>query len=524
MWALVFPSALIALLMAAPLAYLLYYGLRVDLSLWSQLWRAQLPGLLLNTLVLTAIVTAAAVALGLLLAWLVECTDLPAYRVLRPLMVSPLIIPCYIVAIVYVGFFGKRGLLERALEALGLPASVPSLYGLLGAALVLVLATFPYVYAIAGTALRRMDASLEEAARSLGQDRWQVFRRVTLPLLAPALSAGAALAALYALADFGVVSAFRYQTFVTSIYTFFGSYNRSAAAALSFFLIALTVLVLFAQARLWREQRFAPEKLSNRAPPRLSLGGWRWPAFLVSLLVFTASLLLPVGVLIYWLIESLAAPTAAQWGTSWRALADYSLNSFWTSAAAATLAIGLALIPAYWTGRHPGARLGRGIAWLSQAGVALPGVLIALGLAFFLLQWAPALYFSSMALVLAYLVRFYPQGFQALQAGLAQIPAHLEEGAWLLGCHALGAFWRVVRPLLQPALWTGWTLIFLNAARELPATLLLRPAGFDTLTVRVWTAASEGFYGVAAPAALLLVLLSLPLLFFIWREQSPGTP
>jgi iron(III) transport system permease protein len=196
------------------------------------------------------------------------------------------------------------------------------------------------------------------------------------------------------------------------------------------------------------------------------------------------------------------------------------LNSFWLSAIAAFLAINLAILPAYWKGRHPHDGLAQLVSLVAQAGIALPGVLIALGLAFVLLKWAPGLYFSSAALVLVYLVRFFPQAFQAISSGVAQIPERLEEGARLLGCTPWGIFWRILRPLLQPAVLAGWTLVFLNAVRELPATLLLRPAGFDTLAVRVWTAAAEGYYGQAAPAALLLIVLSLPLLFFIWREHK----
>jgi len=516
----VLPSILIALVMATPLGYMLYYGSQVEPALWNKLWKTQLPGLLFNSLVLMLIVTAGAVLLGLVLAWLVERTDIPGHTWLKPLLVSPLVIPCYIVAIAYVGFVGKRGLLERLLEAWGLHAEVPSLYGLGGTAFVLILATFPYVFALAVAALRKTNASLEEAARSLGLTRWQVAFRVMLPLLAPALLGGAVLSALYALSDFGVASIFRYQTFTTAIYVLFNNHERAAASALGLLLIAITVIILFAQTQLWKERRVSADKISLRSLPRFSLGFWRGPALLLVWSSLTASFFLPILIFVYWFIESLTVSATVAWMTNLNELVAHALNSFWTSALAATLAIGLAILPAYWRGRRPNDRLGQGVVWLAQSGVALPGLLLALGLAFVLLKWFPALYFSVSVLVLVYVLRFFPQAFQSVLSGFSQIPERLEEGARLLGCTPVGIFWRVIRPLLQPALLAGWTLVFLNSVRELPATLLLHPAGFDTLTVRVWMAASEGYYGPAAPAALLLIVLSLPLLFFLWREHE----
>jgi len=229
-----------------------------------------------------------------------------------------------------------------------------------------------------------------------------------------------------------------------------------------------------------------------------------------------------LGVLFYWLMEGRLFPqaTSSLWGTEGIVLLRYFGNSLMVSAAAASLAVLLAIPLAYGSVRRRG-RWSRGWAWLSQAGQALPGVLIALGFLFMITRFIPVLYATAAAVVLAYLVRFFPQALQAIRSGLAQVPAHLEEGARLLGRSPLGAFAHVTLPLLRPALLGGWTLVFLSALRELPATLLLRPAGFETLPVRIWTAASEGFYAQAAPAALLLVGLSIPLLIWLHREGGP---
>jgi iron(III) transport system permease protein len=523
-WRLWVPAGLMALVLASPLVYLLIQGLAVAPEIWARLLRTRVPSLLTNTLLLTGLVTVGAVGLGLWSAWLVERTDLPARKALGALFVGPLIIPCYLMAIGYMTFLGARGLLERTLQGFGWDVSIPNIYGLGGAVFVLILATYPYVYVIARAAFQRFDGALIDAARSCGAGRWRTTLGITLPLLVPALSAGGVLAALYALSDFGVVTTLRFQTFVSVIYQqLTGRYDPGAAAALGTMLVLLTLLLLWGQARLWGERRFVRDKPSARPLPLVSLGIWKLPALALVAVVLAAGLFLPLGVLVSWLVAGWSTPAAALWGTSGSALLGYVGNSLMVSAAAATLAVLLALPLAYASTRHRD-RISRLWAWCSQAGQALPGVLIALGLLFLVLQFLPGLYATVFLVIWAYVVRFFPQALQALGAGLTQIPGRLEEGARLLGHRPLHAFMKITLPLLRPALGAGWILVFLSAVRELPATLLLRPAGFDTLPVRIWTAAGEGFYAQAAPAALLLIGLSIPLLFWLHRDgSSPGS-
>ncbi|OGF53638.1 MAG: hypothetical protein A2Z21_05310 [Candidatus Fraserbacteria bacterium RBG_16_55_9] len=521
-WGLWLPSALIALGMAVPLVYLLYQASSVAPDVWARLLQTRVPGLIVNTLLLTGLVTIGALGLGLLLAWLVERTDLPARKILRSLFIAPLIVPCYLVAICYAAFFGANGLLEKMLQSFGWEMSVPSIYGLGGAAFVLILATYPYVYVIVRASLERFDSTLLDAARACGASRVRAALRITLPLLVPALSAGGVLAALYSLSDFGVVTTLRQQTFVSVIYQqLTGRYDPSAAAALGALLVLLTLLLLWGQGRIWGRRRFASEKPSGRPAPLVRLGRWKIPALALIVVVLIAGLLLPLGVLSFWLVNSWLIPqtNALLWGTSGNALLNYLLNSFTVSVAAASLAVLLALPLAYASVRYRD-RWSQTWAWVSQAGQSLPGVLIALGLLFVVLRFLPGLYATVLLVILAYVVRFFPQALQALGSGLAQVPACLEEGARLLGHRPLSAFARVTLPLLRPALMGSWILVFLSALRELPATLLLRPAGFDTLPVRIWTAASEGFYAQAAPAALGLIGLSIPLLFWLHRGSS----
>ncbi|MCS7274221.1 MAG: iron ABC transporter permease [Candidatus Bipolaricaulota bacterium] len=511
----------IAAAIALPLLLTLWRGITAEFSLWATLWQVRLLPLLGNSLALAGAVTLGSLVLGVLLAWLIERTDLPGRRIFGPLLVATLVIPCYLIAIWHISFWGPRGLLERSLETLlGASVSVPTIYGFLGAWLILMIATYPYVYTLARAALRSLDPQMEEAARSLGARKLKIFFKVTLPLLAPALAAGGLLSAVYVLADYGVVAALRYETFTVAIYKqLAGRYDQAPAAVLSTVLIALTVVLLVLQQRLWGRGRHY-YRASQKPLPVVRLSFWsRWAALGLVGLVLFLGLILPVGVSLYWWLEGMVRPnpTAVLWGTSLGDLWRYAGNSLFSAATAATLALVLAWPIAYRAVRYDQHSLTR----LAQAGQALPGVLIALALALVLHRFVPSLYFTVWALIFAYVIRFFSHALQATEAGLARVPVRLEEAARSLGHSTVGVWRRVTLPLVAPSLGAGWTLIFLNALRELPATLLLRPPGFDTLPVRLWIAAGEGFYAQAAAPALLLILLSLPMLFLLRVGDRP---
>ncbi len=507
--------------MALPLIVTLWRGVSADLALWATLWQARLLPLLGNTLALAGAVTISSLLLGTFLAWLVERTDLPGRKIFGPLLVATLVIPCYLIAIWHISFWGPGGLLDSGLESLfGVSGAVPTIYGFTGAWVILVIGTYPYVYTLARAALRSLDPQLEEAARSLGASRLKTFLKVTLPLLTPALAAGGLLTAVYVLSDYGVVAALRYETFTTAIYKqLAGRYDQAPAAAMSTVLIALTVMLLTIQQRLWGHGKHY-YKATQRVVPSVHLSFWkRWAALGFVGLVLFLGLILPVGVSLYWWLEGIAhpTPTAALWGTSLGDLLRYAGNSLFSAATAATIALVLA-----WPIAYRAVRYGRhGLTRLAQAGQALPGVLIALALALLLHRFMPALYFTVWALIFAYVMRFFSHALQAVESGLGQVPVRLEEAARSLGCSTLSVWWRVTLPLVAPSLAAGWTLIFLNALRELPATLLLRPPGFDTLPVRLWIAAGEGVYTQAAAPALMLVILSLPMLSLLRVGDRP---
>jgi iron(III) transport system permease protein len=367
-----------------------------------------------------------------------------------------------------------------------------------------------------------MHAALEEAARSFGRTPWQTFWQVTLPALRPGLAAGALLVALDILAEYGTVALLRYETFSSAIFVqLYARFDRSAASVLSGVLVALAVLILWAEIRAQGQARFTQMDSSWRPAARLALGKWKWPAFGLAFGVSAASLLVPVGVLIFWSINALLDPDslAAVFRSGSQGLAHFAWNSLWSSTLAAILAVALSIPVALLAVRYP-SRLSKLISRFCQIGYALPGVVIALSLVLLVNRFLPFLYATPLIVVMAYVLRHMPQAVRASESAIGRLSPALEEAARTLGRTSLQTLFQVTIPLVFPGLLAGGALVFLTSLKELPATLLLRPAGFDTLAVRVWMWAEEGFYMQAAPAALLLVLVSaIPLSFLLRREQ-----
>ena len=485
--------------------------------------------LLARTTLLAVAVTASAVVIAVPLAWLTVCSDLPGRRVWVVLTALPLAIPTYVGGFAFVAALGPRGLVQGWLQPLGVER-LPSIYGFTGAWLVLTLFTYPYVLLTVRAALRRLDPSLEEASRTLGRSRRSTFRRVTLPQLRPAITAGALLVALYSLSDFGAVSLLRFDSFTRVIFVQYrASLDRTTVAVLGLVLICLTALVLAAEHRTRGRasyHRLHAGGLRRVAP--VALGRWRWPSLLACGTLVGIALVLPLGVVVYWLVRGLAAGEPMSLTS---ALAANSLSVSALGALAATVAAWPVAASAV---RHPG-RLSSLVEKASFTGYALPGVVVALSLVFFGARVATPIYQTRTLLVFAYVVLFLPQAVGAIRSSLLQVNPSLEDASRLLGRSRPATTRAVVLPLVRPGVLAGVALVFLTCMKELPATLLLAPTGFDTLATRVWSATSEAFFGRAAAPALALVLLSaLPMGLLVIHEadrepavappQPPGGP
>lgn len=445
-----------------------------------------------STLVLALTVTLAAGFLGVSMAWLLERTDLPGRRVLGALAAVPLVVPTYVGALALKDAFGPRALVVE----------IPGVVGFWGAAAALTISTYPYVLLLVRAGLASADPSLEEAARSLGDNGRRVGRRITLPLLRPAMAAGGLLVFLYVLSDFGAVAILRYETITLTIFgEYRTSFDRAPAALLGLVLVALTITAIVCER--WLRGRATPRRVTagSRPPPVKHLGKKRWLAAAAVGAVGAAGIGIPVVTLVYRTFVSTTRGEASS------VVLRAGFTSLMLAVAAAGVAVALSVPVATLAVRFR-SRFSSVVESVSVAGYALPGLVVALALVFFAARYLPGLYQTVGLIVIAYVVRFFPEALGATRSGLSSHDPAMEEAARSLGDGRLRVVRRVTAPMLRRSLFAGGLLVFLTSMKELPATLLLRPAGVDTLATRVWAGAADGRYGQAAPAALLLIAVS----------------
>jgi iron(III) transport system permease protein len=481
-------SAVAVAVALIPLAYL---AVRTTEAGWSRIAAevfTQRTGVLAaRSLALAAVVTSACVVIGVAAAFLVTRTDLPGRRLFGVLAALPLAVPTYVAAFAWI-------------------AATDGAQGFWPAALVLTLCSYPYVFLPVAAALSGADPSGEEVARSLGRGPWRTLAGVTLRQARPAIAAGALLVALYVLSDFGAVSLLRVDTFTRAIFTAISlGFDRTGALVLSTVLIALTVLLVGAElATRARGARYARLGGAGRPPLRLRLGTGRWPAAAGLAVLAALALGVPAASLIRWSVAGVSRPGSAGEITA------AALASLGVSLAGAGLTMLLALPVGLLTARAPGvpATVLDRLTYLTHA---LPGLVIGLSLVFFGINVAYPLYQTVWLLALAYAALFLPLAVGAVAGAAAQSPPRLEEVARSLGRSPAYVFRTVTVPLTVPGLGAAAALVFLTCMKELPATLLLRPTGMDTLATELWTYTSVSAYAAAAPyAALLVGLAALP--------------
>ncbi len=510
---LVLVAGVVAATATIPLAYLGLRALSADADARALVSVSTAAELVIATALLCAGVVVAALAIGVPFAWLVVRTDLPGRRFWGLAASLPLVIPSFVAALALLGALTPRGLLQQVLEPLGVE-TVPELTGYWGALLALTLATYPYVFLLAAAGLRTVDPSAEEAARSLGAGRLEVFLRVTLPSLRPSLAAAALLVALYVLSDFGAVSLMGYSTLTTGIYVRYEALLAlEAAAILALVLVALAIVVVLIAGRFrLRGAIYRSTPGAGRSAEVIRLGRWRWPALAFSTAIVGVFLVLPLGVLVWW--TATADPIAGRGGVAWEA----ALNSTLAAGSAAVLGVLLVLPAALLAWRYPSI-ISRWLERLTLFPSALPGIAVALALVFFGARVGGVVYQSLALLLFAYLIRFMPYALASTRASLDTVSPRLEEAARSLGRRPLGATTAVVLPLARPGMLAGAALVFLSVVKELPATLLLRPIGFDTLATEIWAGTAIGAYSTVAPSALLLVGIAAPLVYLLsWRN------
>jgi len=490
--------AILALLASLVIIVIAFEAMGDGWSRWVQLFNQRLFELFSRTLSLMALSTVIATFWGISLAWAVEKTTLWGNRFWRWGLALPLVIPPYIGALAFLILFRETNL---------------PIYNLPVTALIMAAFTFPYVFLIVSAALRRMNTNLEEAAQACGKSPSGVFFQVTIPALRPAIIAGATLVALYILGDFGAVSILRYDTFASAIFfRIRGSLDFSGATIISTVLLLTTFGLLGIQRfALGKCHRYQQKTEDLKEPKKIPLGKWHFPILFYVVLVFIFSTLLPAGVLIYWSWLGISA------GTIDTSFFQYLFNSLTLAGGAAFISLIFSLPFSYLQVRHPGL-LTSVLSGAVFANYSLPGVIVGLALILIGLNFFPFLYNTPLMVIIAYLLRFFPQNLQAARSSFLQLSPNLEEASQSMGFGPLKTLFSVILPNIGPGLLAGASLVFVSSLKELPASLLLRPAGMDTLAIRIWMEASEGFYSTAAPFALLLILISIfPLRYLLNR-------
>ncbi len=463
-----------------------------------------------NSVVLVVCVTAASILISVPLAYLTVRTDLPFRRFFTIAVMLPLVIPSYIGAFAFVSVFSPKGQVQSLLAPLGVE-ELPGIYGLEGTVLVLTLYTYPYVYITSRAALKTLDTSLVDAARTLRHSRWEAFKRVVVPQIRPAVAAGSLLTALYTLSDFGTPQIMRYHVFTRIIYTRWAD-SAEFVSVLSLQLLAVTVLILAVESRVRGDDTLHSSR-GGQAASRVRLGRWRWPVLAFPLAVVGLALVVPIGTLGMWLLRGSATGSGVPFEL------EYVANSIDVSLAAALIAT-LAGIPVAYLSARYDTRLGDLFERVTYVGYAVPGVVMGLALVFLGINLFPDLYLTLPLLIFAYVVRFLPQSVGSTRASFLQVNPALPEAARTLGRSSVGAFRAVTLPLAAPGLLGGAALVFLTTMKELPATLMLQPHGYKTLVTYIWQMQEDGYYGDAAVPALVLVAISALSIFVIISQEG----
>ncbi len=520
----------VAALVLLPLSVLLFSWYEIDSGVWAHLWETQMARLLGNTVVLLLGVGVGVTLLGVSLAWLTSLCEFPGRRWLDWALMLPFAIPAYVLAFVFIGLLDFAGPVQTlAREWFGSSVRFPPVRSTGGVILVLVLVFYPYVYLLARSAFIAQGKGLMEAARVLGQSPWQAFWSVALPMARPAIGAGLALAMMETLADFGAVSVFNFDTFTTAIYkTWYGFFSLTSATQLASLLLLAVALVLYGERRARGIARPANDRARSaalyhlRGLKALAASGW-------CLLVFLCAFVIPVLQLLVWLWQR------GRFDLDERYL-GLILHTLYLGGMAALITVAVALLLAFARRQAP-VRSIRGAVALANLGYALPGSVLAVSimLAFSYLDrelviplsgWLggagkPILLGSIGALLLAYLIRFMAVAFGPLESSLARIRPSLPQASRSLGVGGPRLFFRVYLPLLLPGTLSAALLVFVDVLKEMPATLLMRPFGWDTLAVRIFEMTSEGEWARAALPALSLVLVGLlPVILLIRRSAK----
>ncbi len=480
-----------------------------------------------NTVALVILVAFGTFFVGCSTAWLVTMTRFPGARVFEIALVLPLAFPAYVLAYAYTHLLDHPGIVQSVLrDVTGWGPQdywFPEIRSLGGAAMMLILVLYPYVYLLARAAFLQQSAATFLAARALGNTAFGAFWRVSMPMARPAIAGGVLLAIMETIADFGTVAYFGVPTLATGIYTsWFSLADRAGAAQIAFCLLGIALMLALLERLQRGDAKYFDAVGRHAAMPPTLLVGWRSVvAILLCGIPVTLGCFLPVIVLFEMGLGSEQNLLSQRYS-------NFAQNSVTIAAVAAMLTVSMAIAIGYYQRVLP-SRLSYGAAYVARLGYAVPGGVIAVGLivpfAAFdnaLDAWMRATFDVSTGLLItgsiwllvaAYMVRFLAAALGTYEGGQSTVHTNMDAAARSLGQTPLGILRRVHLPILTPSLLTAWLIVFVDVMKELPATLIMRPFGFDTLAVQAYRLASdERLEGAAVPSLAIVAVGLLPVI------------
>ena len=490
-------AALVSLLTLLPLAFIVWVAVQTGWeTVQALVFRPRVGELLVNTMLLVVLTVPISIALSVALAWLTERSDLPGARFWAWLSVAPLAIPAFVHSYAWITL-------------------LPSMHGLWAGVLVSVIAYFPFLYLPVAAALRRLDPALEDAAAALGLGPWRVFWRVVLPQLRLAICGGSLLIGLHLLAEYGLYVFIRFDTFTTAIVDQFQStFNGPAANMLAGVLVSCCLVLLALEILVRCEERYARVGSgAARHQQRMRLGRAALPCLLLPLVVALLTLGVPSLTIGRWLV----AGGAEVWRLDEISLA---LGQTLFLAVAGALLATVAAMPMAWISIRAPGPLQRLLEGCNYIVGSLPGVVVALALVTITVRALHPLYQTLFTILFAYALMFLPRALVSLRASIAQAPIELERAAASLGRGPLKALWSTTIRLSAPGAAAGMALVALGITNELTATQMLAPNGTRTLAMAFWSYSGEIDYASAAPYALIMVALSLPLTWLLYVQSK----
>ena len=484
-----------------PVIYMLWRFVNFSRSLSSFFQSWDVFGLLFNTIAVFIAVVISSLIVGLLISIVTVRFEFAGSKILFTLCALPLVIPSYIGALTYISAFSPKGLFVQLFNSLGLE-EIAGIDGFLGSWLVLTLFTYPYVQLICSSALRNLDSTVEDAARSLGVSQLKVYTNVVIPRLKKPIIYSGLLVGLYVISDFGAVSLMRYSTVTKAIYAYYEfSILGDPVIFYSSLLIVLALIISFVQ-RGSATSRSAKVSGTPRVPKKIKLerSGKMLTYGFLGFVIFLG-LIIPISVLSFWLLRGI------YYGNDVSSSLPGIFGSFSAAIVTSIFAIIISMPIVILISQYK-SKFGDILEKLMLSLYGLPHIAVGVSILFISVKIFPGIYQSFFALVVSYLIVFLPQAIGGGQASMEQVKSTYIEASLGLGLSKVETFQKITFPLIYRGLFAGGALVFLSTMKELPQTLLLRPTEFNTMAVDVWSFASEALFTQAAFSAFILLAIS----------------